>query len=150
MNLEQIRQDLATILSDAPGRVRIDATEPDRVEPPAGGVAVYVMPSTTQDYIEPDETFGRTGQCTVHLTVVVVANIATDGPGAQVLLDRYLSTDTDESLWQLVWDGNTRRTAQNLSTYHVVGFGRVGERALATSGARVVVAEMDVDFMTAK
>ncbi|MFM2078533.1 MAG: hypothetical protein RJA49_2423 [Actinomycetota bacterium] len=107
MKLETLRDELATLIASglpAGVRARVKAYDDDQVEPPAGGVWIN-LELDPDAAIEFHSSFAATGQCDVRLVITIYADVPTQSGSGKRLLDRFLSTSGDESVWQAVWRG---------------------------------------------
>jgi hypothetical protein len=145
LDLEQLRTDLARILTDGlrggtPARVSPYGT--DLVDPAPGGVHLMIE-ADSDSYITYAATFARSGQATVRFRLVVFASITSGAESGQRILDRFLSVGDNESLWLANWTVGDNQFVFESAT-------RVGERQAIDSAARFTVAEIPVVVRVSK
>ena len=139
LDLEQLRTDLARILTDGLRGGTPALVSPygsDLVNPPTGGVHVMIE-ADPDAYITYAATFARSGQAVVRLRLVVYASITSGAESGQQILDRFLSVGDNESLWLANWTVGTNQFVLERAT-------RVDERQAIDSAARFNVAEITV------
>jgi hypothetical protein len=145
MDLAALRAELARILTEGTAGgtpCKVSPYGVDVVEPPTGGVHVMIEASPDQ-YIEYAVTFSRSGQAVVRFHLAVFASITAGAESGQEILDRFLSTTTNESLWVSNWQVGDH-------TYVLDGATSVGERRAVDSSARFTVAEIPVRVTVSK